>query len=370
MQKNTSTTSHEPGIGQVLRDDFRRIDFKRSLPRDYAELKEFFLDDARKARLTEMRRLKRWLYTTVWLLKSLFFKLTPARRVLLTIGVILLLFSNGIQYNTGSVNLEVRTSILTSLILLFILMLELKDKLIAHSELEEGRAVQSALMPERNPHVSGWSLCLFTKTANEVGGDLVDFQHIGEGKYLVSLADVAGKGLKAALVTAKLQSTLRALAPESPSLTHLAAKINTVFYRDTLRTMFASLVCIEFSSESGTVRLVNAGHLPPVNVAASGIRELGKGDPAIGIFPEVNFTEQRIELQQGETLLVYSDGVPDAKNTQGEFFGTARMFDILQRSSGQGAAGIADALLASVNTFIGEAKVYDDLSLIVMKRSA
>src|SRR5512141_1085895 len=101
MNKNTSTTSQEPGIGQVLRDDFRRIDFKRSLPRDYADLKEFFLDDARKARLSEMRRAKRWVYTTVWLLKSLFFKLTPARRALLTIGVILLLFSNGLQYTNG-----------------------------------------------------------------------------------------------------------------------------------------------------------------------------------------------------------------------------------------------------------------------------
>ncbi len=368
MPTNTSTTPEEPKIGQVLRDDFRRVNFKRTLPKDYAELKEFFIDDARKTRLSEMNRVKRWLYTGAWLLKSLFLKLTPARRALFTIGIISLLISNSFDCSNGNVNIEIRTSILTSMILLFILMLELKDKLIAHSELEEGKAVQAALMPEKSPHVSGWSLFLFTKTANEVGGDLVDFQQIGTDRYIVSLADVAGKGLKAALVTAKLQSTLRAIAPESTSLSQLATKINAVLHRDTIRTMFASLVCIEFAPESGLVRLINAGHLPPVHVTASGIKEMSKGDPAIGIFPEVSYTEQQLELQRGDTLLVYSDGLPDAKNVNGEFFGTTRLFDILQRSSGLASDEIAEHILSSVNHFIGEAKVYDDLSMIVMKR--
>ncbi|HTK81459.1 MAG TPA: PP2C family protein-serine/threonine phosphatase [Bacteroidota bacterium] len=364
------TTTNNPKIGQVLRDDFRNLDFKRDIPKDYRAMRDFFIDDEKKARLKEMRRFKRWIYTGIWLLKSLFLKLTPARRVLLTLGVVILLTSESFNFRNDSVNISVNTSILSSVILLFILMLELKDKLIAHTELGEGKAVQEALMPERSPQVPGWSLYLYTKTANEVGGDLVDFQKTGPETYLASLADVAGKGLKAALVTSKLQSTLRALSTESSSLSNLAAKINAVFHRDTIRTMFASLLCIEFSPGSGGLGLVNAGHLPPVKVTASGVEELGKGDPAIGIIPEITYSQQSIQLGEGEVLVVYSDGLPDAKNIHGEFFGTSRLFDILRRSHGLSTSQIADNILYSVQSFIGEEKVYDDLSMIVMKRTS
>src|SRR5262249_46493134 len=151
---------------------------------------------------------------------------------------------------------------------------------------------------------------------------------------------------------------------------NLAAKINAVFHRDTTRTMFASLLCIEFSPNSGTLSLVNAGHLPPVKVTASQAEELGKGDPAIGIIPEITYSQQSVELGQGEVLVVYSDGLPDAKNIQGEFFGTSRLFDILRRSNGLSCSQIADNILYSVQSFIGEEKVYDDLSMIVMKRTS
>ena len=91
------------------------------------------------------------------------------------------------------------------------LILELKDKLIARSELEEGQKVQRALMPIENPIVDGWDLMLFTRSANDVSGDLVDFLKINDERIAITIADVAGKGLSAALLTAKLQATVRAI---------------------------------------------------------------------------------------------------------------------------------------------------------------
>jgi len=169
-------------------------------------------------------------------------------------------------------------------------------------------------------------------------------------------------------VTSKLQSTIRALAPDTPSLEVLAGKINLVFHRDTIRNIFASLACIEFSPFSGTVRLINAGHLPPMLVSSSGTTELGKGDPAIGIMPEVQYRGQQVELRKDDILLVYSDGLTEAKDERGEFFGTGRVQALLTSLSRLNADQITHRIIADVERFIGDAKWYDDLSMIVMKR--
>jgi len=122
--------------------------------------------------------------------------------------------------------------------------LELKDKLHAKTELEEGRSVQNALMPEENPKVDGWDIWLYTRPANDVGGDLLDFTKISENNYGISLGDVAGKGLSAALLMAKLQSTIRAIVPDYISLSEFGNKLNHIFCRDSLPKLFSSLIYI------------------------------------------------------------------------------------------------------------------------------
>src|SRR5271157_2842688 len=99
MDQNTSDKNREPGFGRVIRDDLRRKDFRRTLHRDFEELKELFIDDDRKKRLEEMGPLKRWLFTAGWLLKALLRRLTPARRLLLVVAFILVLFANDFEYN-------------------------------------------------------------------------------------------------------------------------------------------------------------------------------------------------------------------------------------------------------------------------------
>jgi hypothetical protein len=367
--QNTHTEPKQKIFG-TLREDIRRGDFTSSIRREFRDAKEFMLDERRKKRLSDMTRLRRWLYTGWWLLKSMFFKLTPGRRILVAAGVILVTLSGSVSYSDQQVTISTKdTDVLGALCILFVLMLELKDKLVARKELEAGRAVQEALMPERSPAVPGWQLWLFTRSANEVGGDLVDLVKVSNERVGVVLGDVAGKGLRAALLMVKLQATLRALAPDFTSLSALAAKLNEIFCRDSLRNIFASMVYAEFRPESGEVRLVNAGHLPPVVVMGGKVVPLPKGGPALGIAPGAAFMEQGVTLKREDLLCVYSDGLTEAENQTGDFLGEQRLLGLLSQLSGRPIEEIGLQLVAEVDRFIGDAQTRDDLSIALIRRT-
>jgi sigma-B regulation protein RsbU (phosphoserine phosphatase) len=339
------------------------------LSRSFADLQEFYLTTHRRDRLAGMGLVKRTLYLGLWLLKALFLKLTPARRLLLLLSF-WLMWQGRIQIDAGSTRFTLGFPLLAMAVLLLILMFELKDKLLARSELEAGRAVQLALMPNRAPSLPGWDIWLFTRSANDVGGDLVDYLQIDPRRLGVALGDVAGKGLPAALLMAKLQATLRALASECASLGELARRVNRIVNRDGLPNRFATLVYVELAPDSGRVRLVNAGHMPPLLLKSRSVEELPRGSIALGIVPDADFVEQQVELRAGEMLLVYSDGVTDAMNRAGEFFGDERLRATLAAAGASTAERAGQSVLAAADAFTGDARVFDDLSLVVLKRLA
>ncbi len=321
MSDNNSSKNNEPRIGKTLRDDIHQIKMKEDFGTEYRSLKEYYLTEERKKKLESMGKFKRFFIIPWWLLKALFFKLTPFRRILLLIAIVLIMMAgdNKISSDNVSINL-IGTAMIGGLILLFILALELKDKLLARTELAEGRAVQKALMPEANPEVAGWDIWLYTKPANDVGGDLLDFLKLSEDKVCISVGDVAGKGLSAALLMAKLQSTIRAIVPDYNSLMELGEKINRIFCRDSLPKLFASLVYIELDVTSGKIKILNAGHLPPLIIRNDIIEKLKITSPALGLIPDTLFNEQTAELHTGEYLIIYSDGLTEALNEEGNFW--------------------------------------------------
>ena len=358
---NNSSSSPKQNIGKTILEDLGRGDFERSMKRDFRELRDFMLTEEREKRLKEMRTVKRALFISWWFLEGLVLKLTPARRILLLVAVLFIVSSWGKNGDEG-------LHLLGALVLLFIIMLELKDKLIAHEELEAGHAVQNALMPERTPMVPGWGLWLFTRSANEVGGDLVDFININPERVGVTLGDIAGKGLRAALLTAKLQATIRALAPDLPSLSQLGQKLNFIFCRDSLPNLFASVVYLEVQPDMGSVRLVNAGHLPPIIVRSGQLEKTEKGGMALGLSTQAVFQEQHIELKTNDMLFVYSDGVTEARNEQGAFFGEQKILDLLPQLATYTPQQIGERLLAEIDRFIGYARAYDDITIAILKR--
>jgi len=363
-----STEQSDPRIIGTIKDDLQRGDFGRTVRRDFRELKEYMLAEDRQKRLKEMGHLKRWFVLTWWLLKSLFFKLTPARRIILVAGMFMVFASRTVISSSESVQFQTDLHGIGIIAILFVLMLELKDKLVAHDELNAGRTVQHALMPERKPHLPGWGLWLFTRSANEVGGDLVDFMKIADDRYGITIGDVAGKGLSAALLTAKLQATLRALVADFTSLGDCGAKLNQIFCRDSLRNIFASLIYMELAPNSGSVHLVNAGHIPPVIVRGGEVERMEKGGVALGIMPEAKFDEQTLELGRGDVLLVYSDGVTEAQNEGGEFFGEQRLLNLLPKLTDLTNEQMGERLVTEVDRFVGDARVHDDLSIVLVRR--
>ncbi len=366
MSGENSNKKQEPGIFNTIRHDVQSGGHFDNIRREYRELRDFYIDTEKKSRLDEMNVIKRWIFFVWWLLKSMFFKLTPTRRLLLLLGIF---FTNaGFTIQLGSARINDNT-FLGGILILFVLLLELKDKLLAHSELESGRKVQQALAPERSPQISGWSVWLYSRPANEVGGDLVDFLRISDDRAGLIMADVAGKGLRAALLTAKLQATVRALASEHDSLAALCSKVNTIFHRDSLPSIFASLLYFEIAPNAGRVRFVNAGHMPPVFVSGPEAKELTRGELALGLSHKTAYAEQQIELRTGECLVAYSDGLSEAANEAGEFFGAERLNKLLTQIAHFDAQRIGETVINQVDRFVGDARTSDDLSLLVIKRS-
>ena len=356
--QNSHTKEHKTADSFVhdTLNGVKKSGFTRTLHRDLKDLYYFYLDTESRKRLAGMSRFQRWLRQVFWILKSMFYKLAPVRRVLLIVALVLMLgTSDNIRF-------------LSFLGLLLILMLELKDKLLAKDELEVGRAVQFSLLPQDNPQIPGWDIWLFTQPANEVGGDLVDYLKISENRWGIALGDVAGKGLGAALFMAKLQASLRALAPIFDSLEKFGVELNHIFRRDGVPDRFVSLIYLEVCPNSNKIRLLNAGHIPPLISKNGKIHELEHGTTALGIMEKASFKEQQIDLKKGDMLLVYTDGITEARNEKGEFFGEERLRALIPTSEKYSSEKFGNYILSHVEKFVGEAPANDDLSLLILKR--
>ena len=368
MQSDNSSRTAEPRLRDTLRDDFRHSNHWQNFRREFRELKEFYLDEDKKKRLAGMSPIQRGLHLCGWLLKSMLMRLTPLRRVLLIIGIVLVVFGGPTfmidRHRVELTNLNLPGGAL----ILLVLMLELKDKLLARDELVAGQKVQRALMPDTSPSVPGWLLWIYSRPANEVGGDLIDFLPLSERRFGLALADVSGKGLQAALIMAKLQATLKALAPDFDSIDLLITKLNGIFHRDGLPNSFASLVYAEISPGNGTLRFVNAGHLPPVLLTAGGLREMQKGEAALGLMSSTVYERHEIELQKGDVFCVYSDGLTEACDERGEFFGSERLLKRLPSLRERSPEEIGKTLLGEIDFFVKDAPPNDDLSLVILQR--
>ena len=359
----------DPGLGKVVLEDLRRTDVYGHFRRDLEELYSFYLTEERREQLAAMGWVHRVVSFWVWLFKSLMLKLAPARRLALLGGLILLLFG-GLSWQQGDHQMRLDFRILGTVVMLAVLMLELKDKLLAKDEIEVARQVQLALLPQQHPHLAGWTIWSYTRPANDVGGDLVDYLELEGGRLGIALGDVAGKGLGAALLMAKLQATLRAAAPDAPSLAALGARMNAILLRNGIENRYATLFYFEISPESGAVRYLNAGHNPALTLKNGGIESVGAASPPLGMLTNARFVEDKLELAPGDLLVAYSDGLTEAHSETDEEFGVGRLTDLVKGLRGLPADEVGARLMREIDRFLGSARPYDDLSLVVVTRPA
>ena len=238
-------------------------------------------------------------------------------------------------------------------------------------ELMLASEVQRRLFPEKAPDARSVRLVGYCLPARGVGGDYYDFLRIGSDYVGVALADVAGKGIAAALLMSVVQASLRSLAddPAIP-LSQLTGKINRLLCASTGPNSYATFFYARFDERTRRLSYVNGGHNPPFllrNHQSGSIEELRAGGMIIGMFPFSQYEEGTVQLEPGDVLMLYTDGVSEAHNPQEEEFGEERLKDSLRRHGHLSAEDMSAAILAELKQWMADAPQHDDLTFVLMK---
>lgn len=261
-------------------------------------------------------------------------------------------------------------------------------------ELEIATAVQKRLFPECPPDSDSIELAGVCHPARGVGGDYYDFIVLEGNKVGIAVADVAGKGISAALLMSTVQASLRSQAPSvKDQLTELVSSMNRLLHVSTDAASYATFFYAMFDEKSGRLTYVNAGHNPPILVRATAtlkaqsvgqttatngegrtidtgletICELKKGGPIIGAFHGSVYEQETIQMHSGDLLLAYTDGVTESFNLEGEEFGEERLKNLLSSSSHLSAQDLSEKIVDSVRYWCHDTPQHDDLTLVVMK---
>ncbi len=239
-------------------------------------------------------------------------------------------------------------------------------------QLKLAREIQISLLPGSMPAVSGYELAGNMMPAQEVGGDYYDFIPLGDGRLVLCVGDVSGKGVPAAMLMANLQATLRTHAALDPSVETCLAQTNALLYDRTPIEKFVTLFYGVFDPDTHRLSFGNAGHEHPLLLrAATGkVERLDRGGMVAGAFPGIRYEEHRVDLAVGDVLLVYSDGVTDAENLEEEPFGEEILCALLAAEGARTATEIVTAIGAAVTAFVGQAPQIDDITLLVLRRNA
>jgi serine phosphatase RsbU (regulator of sigma subunit)/putative methionine-R-sulfoxide reductase with GAF domain len=271
-------------------------------------------------------------------------------------------------------------------------------------ELDVARRIQASFLPERCPNVPGWELAAVWRSAREVGGDFYDFFPLppsnaepgaGGERLGVVIADVADKGVPAALFMALSRTLMRTMAIDGRPPSQAIARANDLILADARSGMFVTLFYVILSPESGHIQFVNAGHMPVLLVRAADdstefaevgstefaevgsteLAEVGSTEElrthgmALGVVAGQDFEEGAAHLAPGDALLLYTDGVVEASNAEGEMFGRERLVALAQAVRHQPAEALARSIDEAITAFVGDAAQFDDFTLVVARRS-
>lgn len=239
------------------------------------------------------------------------------------------------------------------------------------NELALASEIQLRLHPEIPPSLPGYELIGLSFPCYEVGGDYYDFIEQRDGRCVIALGDVSGKGTAAALLMSSVHAAVRAHTRTRLSAGEVVSEINLYIYDNTPANRFVTLFYSELDPRTHQLTYINAGHNSPLLVRASGeVTRLDIGGFPLGITEFGDYREGWVELEMGDVLVIYSDGASESLNEQGEEFGEARLIDLVQKNRGRTAAGLRDRIDEALTKFVGKAKTVDDLTLVILKRKS
>ena len=238
-------------------------------------------------------------------------------------------------------------------------------------ELKAAEEVQARLLSRTRPQLSTLQFGAACAPARCIGGDFYDFLDLGRGHVTLALGDVSGKGIPAALMMAALQSALRSnYSAGVTDMWRLLRSINQLFFESTAPNDYATLFLAEYADDTRRLRFANCGHNPPLLVHDDGtVDRLEATATVLGLFNQWECACKEVSLQCGDSLLLFSDGIIEAINEQGEEFGEARLIEALQVHCCLPVPVLANAMMADVRTFTGGTQ-HDDMTLVVVRSTA
>ena len=238
-------------------------------------------------------------------------------------------------------------------------------------ELALASEIQQRFQPTAPPHILGYELQGISFPCYEIGGDYYDFIEREDGRLIIALGDVSGKGTAAALLMSSLHAAIHAQSASHDSLVATISAVNRYLANNIPANRFVTLFYAELEPDSGSLSFLNAGHNPPLIVHNAGtVEQLASGGLPLGIKPDAEYREGRTQMQPGDVLVIYSDGVTEAVSPTGEEFGPTRLYEVVSRNVEASAAGIRDRIESSLTKFAQGTSAADDITLVIVKRQS
>jgi serine phosphatase RsbU (regulator of sigma subunit) len=321
------------------------------------------------------KRTRRIINALFW---AMVMKLTPARRVVLVIALLMLVWPGfNFHFGNGDEMQIPNLSFLGEILLFVLLALELADRVTMKRDLQIAKEIQTWLMPAAPPQVPGVDIAFATRPANTVAGDYYDaflrshpaHSDGGSAPLLLIVADVAGKSVPAALLMATLQASLRTLTGVCNTPLELIERLNRYCCEQNQGgRRFTTAFLAELDPVSKVLTYINAGHNWPVLRRAPGtIERLETGGLPLGLMPNARYESGEVALAPGDSLVIFTDGLIEAENDKEEEFGEERMLRILRSRSDMRAAEVLQDLMTSADQFVGTAPQHDDITCLVMR---
>lgn len=318
-----------------------------------------------------------------WNLTKQFFwaildQLSPARRVLLLIALVLFFFAGIIVWHDHSGNVSVSSfdfRFLGGLLLLLLLLLEVGDRVTMKRDLQIAREIQMWLVPNAPPQVPGVEIAFATRPANTVAGDYYDvFPRSANDStaqtFLFTIADVAGKSIPAALLMATFQASLKTLSTTPTPLTTLVDGINRYACTNSQEgRRFITAFLAEFNPASRTFTYINAGHNAPILRRVSGtIERLEKGGLPLGVKPDAQYQSATVVLEPGDWLVIFTDGLVEAANERNEEYGEQRVITVLNAGNSGTPGTLISRLMVDLDIFVGNnLPLADDVTCVLVR---
>jgi serine phosphatase RsbU (regulator of sigma subunit) len=263
-------------------------------------------------------------------------------------------------------------ALLVSLVLVNLLvLLEVADRLSLKGELEVAREIQLAMLPRGTYDTADIKISGVTRPANTVGGDFYDVLPLPDGRVIVALGDVAGKGSPAALLMALLLAVLRTLVDEGLEPSALVKRLNGQIARHSPAARFITFFYAVYSPDTGALTYVNAGQNPPLIRRANGTYErLGSTGVALGMFDQSEFNSVATRIDPGDVLVLYSDGITEAEDPEGRPFEETGLEGVIEGNVGASPSEIGARVLTAVEAHAKQSRFVDDLTILILKRAA